>query len=64
MNDASIALVNGRVMTFDASDSVAEALYIERGADRGGGLHGVGARPRARRRARWSTSMADSRCRA
>ncbi len=31
MNDASIALVNGRVMTFDASDSVAEALYIERG---------------------------------
>jgi hypothetical protein len=31
MNDGSIALVNGQVRAFDPSDSVADAIYIERG---------------------------------
>jgi predicted amidohydrolase YtcJ len=31
MNDGSIALVNGQVRTFDRSDSVAEAIYVDRG---------------------------------
>lgn len=31
MNDASIALIDGQVRTFDSSGSVCEAIYIERG---------------------------------
>jgi predicted amidohydrolase YtcJ len=46
VNDSSVVLVNGRVRTFDAEDTEAEAVYIERGV-----IAAVGSTDEVRKRA-------------